>query len=84
MQTLGIKNIGESYWMASRYVYSNTADAYFYIRTVSGGDPLICHIQPGISSRSFTFGLRPVFTIRPTVKVTGGNGSENNPWKLTK
>ena len=32
--------------------------------------------------KSYTRGLRPVFTLKSNVKVTGGSGTSDNPYTL--
>lgn len=38
--------------------------------------------SPEGEAGSPTSGLRPVFTIKPEIKITGGTGNENDPYIL--
>ncbi len=87
MRTLNITAANESYWLASRYVSSTPSGITFEIRRISstgayGIDTACCVMSENIYSRSYIHGLRPVFTLKPEVKVTGGNGTESNPYTL--
>ena len=88
MGTLGIRDNG-TYWLASRFVEQfQSSDTIFTIRWVGGETSnnlgAICHIWtgPNIASRDQTRGLRPVFTLKSGIKVTGGNGTESSPYTL--
>ena len=88
MGTLGIRNIGKSYWLASRIVGSNSSNSNFSVRYVysSGGlayDSL-CSVYSngGPYAYSNSGGLRPVFTLKSDIKVTGGNGESGTPYTL--
>ena len=83
----GIHNIGKSYCLASRIVYSYSSNAYFNVRSVnvSGdlGDYRVCWISSGgKNSYSSSSNLRPVFTLKAEIKVTGGDGLEGSPYTL--
>ena len=80
-----------AYWLASRTISSTSSTCSFEIRSVwAYGLPLssqqIVLINDTTTSNtvgySKTCGLRPVFTLKPTVKVTGGKGSSSNPYTL--
>ena len=81
---------GEPYWLASREVSSNQYSTNFFIRGAFnalggyGNDNYLASVSsPGImDSRTCTGGLRPVFTLKPNVKITGGNGTESSPYTL--
>ena len=82
MGTLGIRNIGKSYWLASRYVASGSNDSFFYVRSVtssgslSNGDDLCRVYSSGNTlAGSYSYGLRPCFTLKSGIKVTGGDGT---------
>ena len=88
MGTLGIRD-NATYWLASRFVEQfQSSDTIFTIRWVGGETSnnlgAICHIWtgPNIASRDQTRGLRPVFTLKSGIKVTGGNGTESSPYTL--
>ena len=61
-------------------------NAIFTIRWVGGETSnnlgAICHIWtgPNIASRDQTRGFRPVFILKPEIKVTGGSGTESDPY----
>ena len=81
MGTLGIRNIGKSYWLASRDVTSSSYASNFYVRRVdsSGGlfNYYLCSVDS--SGRALAYsdsnGLRPCFTLKSGIKVTGGDGT---------
>ena len=88
MITLGIRDAGEEYWLASRSTsggYSSFCD----VRYVSDSGGLmavtLCQIYPNVNACQGNwraFGLRPVFILKPEVKVTGGNGTSSSPYTL--
>ena len=88
MTTLEINDIDDSYWLASRYVNSNSSYSYFLVRCVyPGGDVynyLMCHVYSDgrTLASSHSYGLRPVFTLKSGIKVTGGNGESGTPYTL--
>ena len=84
----GIHNIGKYYWLASRYVYANSSLSDFCVRVVLTSGSLsyydLCYVYSDGDAYgiSFSFGLRPVFHLKSGIKVTGGDGSEGNPYTL--
>ena len=89
METLDIQDINDGYyWLASRNVSSNQSNTRFSI--FSQGEygasinPL-CYIYSGTADREsagISYGLRPVFILKPEIKITGGNGTSGNPYTL--
>lgn len=81
MGTLGIRNIGKSYWLASRYVGSSSGRSGFNVRRVDSSGSLsngsLCRVYSGGSTYadSYSNGLRPCFTLKSGIKVTGGDGT---------
>ena len=89
MDTLGIENINESYWLASRNVNIDSIESVsFRVRNVYDTGYFsyrhLCDvINTGtVYSYSHTYGLRPVFTLKTGIKVIGGNGEETSPYTL--
>mgnify|MGYP005765398073 CR=1 FL=1 len=94
MKLLQIDNIGEYYLMASRFVEYDNADNWITITlfvrnySPSSGEnwgPLILMSNENWSSpgsSTHTEGLRPVFKLKDNLKVTGGDGSEGDPYTL--
>ena len=89
MKLLNINNIGKYYWLASRYVESESYYSGFYIRGIdskgnltNGG--LLCDIASNgtINSDPRYNDLRPVFTLKSNIKITGGSGTESDPYTL--
>ena len=84
----GIHNIGKNYWLASRNVYATSSLSYFHVRFVNAGGSLfnnyLCYVDSGGGAYgySYSYGLRPVFHLKSGIKVTGGDGSEGNPYTL--
>ena len=86
MNSLGIQNIRDCYWLASRNVTSSLYRSDFYVRFVhpSGYNSCLCVVTFGgnADSNSITNGLRPIFLLRSNIKVTGGTGEEGSPYTL--
>ena len=85
----GIHNIGKYYWIASRLVRASSSASTFHVRFVSSSgslsDGYLCRVFSSGSVRGYSssaFGLRPVFRLKSGIKVTGGDGSEGNPYTL--
>ena len=84
----GIHNIGKEYWLASRYVNANSSNSYFYVRFVYAGGSLnydsLCYVRSNgyTYGDSDSYGLRLVLHLKSGIKVTGGDGSEGNPYTL--
>lgn len=86
MEDLGIINIKENYWLASRRVDPSSTYSPFYVRDVHtsiGANTLFTFYNSG-SVRSFSHsrGLRPIFTLNSGIKVTGGTGEKGDPYTL--
>ena len=88
MGTLGIRDIGKFYWLASRKAQSSLSISAFGVRLVVTSGSLsnsnLCNVvnsSPEYSTGD-GYGLRPIFTLKSTVKVTGGNGTESSPYTL--
>ena len=90
MEALEINNIADAYWLASRAVYSDSYRSDFYVRYVgtSGGvyDNYLCRVHSFgdayANANNYSYGLRPVFTLKSGIKVTGGNGESGTPYTL--
>ena len=89
MEALEINNIADAYWLASRLVRSGSVSSLFHVRCVdtSGGvsnGSFLCLVYSGGSANAnyASFGLRPVFTLKSGIKVTGGNGESGTPYTL--
>ena len=85
---IGILEIDEPYWMASRFISEIETSSSFHLYEVSLNYGLdiaqFCQIHEGgtVYSRSFSEGLRPVFHLKSNIKVTGGTGEEDSPYTL--
>lgn len=93
MLDLRISKIGKTYWLASRRASNETGTANaFYIYVVSYDSPSgyeTTDVLAGVRSEdgttycySSTYGLRPVFTLKSEAQITGGEGTEENPYTL--
>ena len=90
MEALEINNIADAYWLASRYVRSGSNSSSFCVRYVdASGDVYSDYIglcresySGGAHAYSYSNGLRPVFTLKSGIKVTGGNGESGTPYTL--
>ena len=89
MNDLNIWTTGEKYWLASRYVYSFSSFCLFEIHLVSdvgnlGTSDTMCSVESRGLTHGFlyTFGLRPCFALKLDIKITGGNGTSENPYTM--
>ena len=84
----GIHNIGKYYWLASRRVDANSGNSYFDVRRVYSNGNLsystLCDVASAGRTDGYSLGngLRLVFRLKSGIKVTGGDGSEGNPYTL--
>ena len=93
MVELGIVNLNTVYVLASRVGYFSSRDIDADMRAIDNYGHLIefsrANSLIGINSTgrliSFAkgYGLRPVFTLKPGLKVTGGNGTSESPYTLS-
>ena len=84
----------QTYWLASRGVWvqepeKTTTAIYFIVYNVwedTGeiNDRNICYITSNalINTRSYSWGIRTVSTLKPEVKVSGGKGTNAEPYIL--
>ena len=83
----GIDDIGKWYWLASRKVTAVSIASYFNVRAVSAYGKLTsinkCLVMSDTRGcASHSEGLRLVLHLKSGIKVTGGDGSEGNPYTL--
>ena len=87
-EKLKITNIGKNYWLASRYINSSSEASFFAVYNINDKGELygrsLCNISPNgsIYMSGYPYGLRPVFTLKSGIKVTGGDGI-NTPYTLS-
>lgn len=88
MQNFGIWNTGASYWLASHRVRFNSINGTFRVLYVLntgeiGIDGLSLINNSGVTiGYSYEHGLRPCFSLKTDIKITGGDGSEENPYTM--
>ena len=88
MEILRILNIGDSYWLASRYAATYAFYSGFYVRYVDSNGSLIdynflCSIEADSAwGNKISNGLRPIFILNSNVKVIGGSGTSDSPYTL--
>ena len=88
MKSLNIWKTGENYWVASRYVYSFSSGCSFSVPVVDTGGSFylnyLCHVNTNGASLGdpYTYGFRPCFALKSTIKITGGNGTSGNPYTM--
>ena len=88
MESLGIWTTGESYWLASRYVISGSSNCYFRVRGVdTSGDvyrSYFCILSGGgiPHGYSYSIGLRPCFSLKSDITITGGDGKSETPYTM--
>ncbi len=90
--TNGIAKIDVSYFLGSRYVYTNPNDCVVcYIRTIDTNGSLntsrivACSDGAGLSDTwgmCATSGVRPVIKLINDIKILDGDGSKDNPYIL--
>ena len=49
---------------------------------LSRSDLCFVHSSGGTSADSYSYGLRPCFTLKSGIKVTGGDGTSGSPYTL--
>ena len=92
MEKLNIQDIDEYYCLASRCINSNSGDTKFGINTVNDRGKVIdtgwgCRVDNSkgygmVDANNLGGGLRPVFMLKSEIKVTGGSGTEQDPYTL--
>ena len=88
MTTLKINDIDDIYWLASRLVSSSSNVSRFSVRYVDASGNVDFNGLCAVYSNGLTYassnssGLRPVFTLKSGIKVTGGNGESGTPYTL--
>ena len=88
----GLMQCSSTYWLATRHLsetYAGTGknDVSFSIGMIEEGEAMWHNIgrikyDSSIISTSVTYGLRPVFTLKSTVRVVGGSGTSSSPYVL--
>jgi len=80
MTNTNIWATGEKYWIASRNVTLSSSYCHFYVRCVTIGGDLnnvgLCDVYSDghTYGRPYSLGLRPCFSLRSDIKITGGDG----------
>ncbi len=90
MNNLNIWKTGEDYWLASRNPDddANSYSCRFFLRYVGDSgtlfDSYLCHVIKNgeTMGRSYTKGLRPCFSLKSDIKITGGDGTSENPYTM--
>ena len=88
MKNLSIWETGEYYWLASRSVSSSHSFYNFFVSRVNtdglGSNYALCNVFSDGSTYgySYTYGLRPCFSLKSDIKITGGNGTSGNPYTM--
>lgn len=82
-----IKIASDIYWLASRKTnsYSNISNGYMYDVNTSGNlnshGLFFIRSSGSLSAYSYSYGFRPVFTLKSGLKITGGDGGDT-PYTL--
>ncbi len=98
MQRFGLSllnNADDEYWLASRWWgYSNGSEnrtfgmryinEWYVTANEDYDNETLCivHSNGSTEAYGFTKGLRPVFHLKDNVKITGGSGTESDPYTL--
>ena len=86
LESLNISTTGKYYCLASRYVFSDPSACVFCVNYVfSDGEwdsECLCRVQSDGSTYGYseTYGLRPCFSLKSDIKITGGNGTSDEPY----
>ena len=64
-----LRKTGSYYWLAS------ASDSHNLWTVTNGG-------YVGSSSGSYCFGVRPVVSLKSGIQITGGSGTQENPYTL--
>ena len=87
LESLNIWKTGENYWLASRRVLSDPYGCNFYVRDAYNiglsNDTRLCNIDDKNSKTygyAYSLGLRPCFSLKSDIKITGGNGTSEDPY----
>ncbi len=81
MRAANIMTTGEYYWLASRFVDSDSSNCYFRVRGVYTRGSLyydsLCYVRSAGSTNSGSYvrGLRPCISLKSDIKVVAGDGS---------
>ena len=75
---------GNKYWLASRYVFTDIANAVnFGVRYVNennlSGSDLFYSVK---LTANYGCCLRPVVSLKSNIKLVGGNGEEGTPYQI--
>ncbi len=90
LESLNIWTTGETYWIASRIVISGSSLCGFNVRYVNTDGSLfsgaLCRVSSNGSTYGYsgTLGLRPCFSLKSDIKITGGDGTSGNPYTMEK
>lgn len=85
MKNLGILNIGKGYWLASRSISTGVnGDINYNIRYISTSGVLqnAMIIDNTQDYTVYNSGLRAIFELKDKVKITGGSGTQDDPYTL--
>ena len=88
MELGNMLNIQENYWLASRDVNPHTSYCHWNIRVIQEdglrNSFIVCAISSkgGISLLTNEAGLRPCFSLKTDIKITGGDGSQETPYTM--
>ena len=90
MNNLNILRTKEHYWVASRNAHSKSSYYYFNFRSIDTSGFLsssnLCYLYNNDDNRkggaSWSYGLRPCFALKSNIKITGGDGTRENPYTM--
>ena len=93
MVKLGIQNLSKNYWLVSRNITSSNIIFYvatsFNLYSINTSGQLnkgntICSFKNigAYEYSSYSYGLRPVFTLKNEIRVSGGSGTSSSPYTL--
>ena len=86
LENLNIWTTGEYYWLASRSVDSFSSACNFRVRYVDTVGYLdsrsLCEVYSDGNAYGYSdwAGLRPCFSLKSDIKITGGNGTSDEPY----
>ena len=90
MKMLNIQNINENYWLASRNISLGNQSYDYCIRLIDNKGKIngacVPYLLGGDYGTGFNriYGLRPVLHLKSNLKISEGDGTEENPYILQK
>ncbi len=87
---VALKHTSGNVWFASRDIYTVSSRSDFYVAIFdNSGDwvnnssrLLVSYPNGSMDTYSYSYGVRPVITLRGDLEITGGSGTQGDPYTL--